>query len=352
MPSSQRPWLLALALAPSLAADAPPTIDLRDGVAIANIARSGRSTVHVDPVEARVVRGERVAPKAGDELTMPDGSIRPWTAVKAGDDGALPGRAFSGGYAYVAVESEADRVMILEASGHGMVYVNGEPRAGDPYGYGSVHLPVALRRGTNDFLFASGRGGVRARLVAPKAPAFLDLADATWPDLGAGKSTKAPAGVVVVNAANAPLRGAIVEATIGGKATRSPVPIIPAMTSRKVPVSIEADAPAAGPVALTLRLLPGEGTDPIDSAEAKLDAPPAGATLKRTFLSGIDGSVQYFGLVPPLADPASPGKPGLVLSLHGASVEGIGQARAYAAKPGLAIVAPTNRRPYGFDWED
>ena len=34
------------------------------------------------------------------------------------------------------------------------------------------------------------------------------------------------------------------------------------------------------------------------------------------------------------------------------AVEAIGQAEAYAPKPGLHIVAPTNRRPYGFDWED
>jgi pimeloyl-ACP methyl ester carboxylesterase len=45
-------------------------------------------------------------------------------------------------------------------------------------------------------------------------------------------------------------------------------------------------------------------------------------------------------------------RPGLVLTLHGASVEAIGQAEAYAPKPGLHIVAPTNRRPFGFDWED
>ena len=42
----------------------------------------------------------------------------------------------------------------------------------------------------------------------------------------------------------------------------------------------------------------------------------------------------------------------MVLTLHGAGVEGIGQAQCYSRKPGLYIVAPTNRRPYGFDWED
>ncbi len=41
-----------------------------------------------------------------------------------------------------------------------------------------------------------------------------------------------------------------------------------------------------------------------------------------------------------------------MLTLHGAGVEAIGQAEAYAPKSGLQIIAPTNRRPYGFDWED
>ena len=42
----------------------------------------------------------------------------------------------------------------------------------------------------------------------------------------------------------------------------------------------------------------------------------------------------------------------MILSLHGAGVEGIGQARAYAPKDWAYIIAPTNRRPFGFDWEE
>ena len=41
----------------------------------------------------------------------------------------------------------------------------------------------------------------------------------------------------------------------------------------------------------------------------------------------------------------------MVLSLHGAGVEATGQARSYAAKDWAVVVAPTNRRPFGFDWE-
>ena len=52
-------------------------------------------------------------------------------------------------------------------------------------------------------------------------------------------------------------------------------------------------------------------------------------------------------------NPASgPAGQALFLSLHGASVEAIGQADAYSPKKWGPIVCPTNRRPYGFDWEE
>ena len=44
--------------------------------------------------------------------------------------------------------------------------------------------------------------------------------------------------------------------------------------------------------------------------------------------------------------------PSLFLSVHGAEVEAISQARAYKPKTEGPIVAPTNRRPRGFNWED
>lgn len=73
-------------------------------------------------------------------------------------------------------------------------------------------------------------------------------------------------------------------------------------------------------------------------------------THKCTFRSKIDGSVQYYALNP--AQHKIGAQPALILSLHGASVEAIGQADAYAPKTWAHLVAPTNRRPYGFDWED
>jgi dienelactone hydrolase len=90
----------------------------------------------------------------------------------------------------------------------------------------------------------------------------------------------------------------------------------------------------------------------LDTQPLKLAVRAPGERHKHTFVSETDGSVQYYAVVP--ADPheAAPGLPALVLTLHGAGVEATGQAAAYLQKTWAHIVAPTNRRPFGFDWED
>ncbi|HRV82577.1 MAG TPA: prolyl oligopeptidase family serine peptidase, partial [Planctomycetota bacterium] len=72
----------------------------------------------------------------------------------------------------------------------------------------------------------------------------------------------------------------------------------------------------------------------------------------RTFPSNIDGSVQYYAVTPPPVPVSGGETPAMILSLHGASVEGRRQAEVYGAKDWAFVVAPTNRRPFGFDWED
>ena len=50
--------------------------------------------------------------------------------------------------------------------------------------------------------------------------------------------------------------------------------------------------------------------------------------------------------------PGEDRRPALFLSLHGAGVQALGQSRSYSRKTWGHVVAPTNRRPFGFDWED
>lgn len=337
----------------SIPADEPDTIAISDVLVIEGASRGGRTPFPIDPIAASIVAGTWAAPVEGAILKTGERE-RTWQRVAAADDGAIKHQALRGGYAFATVESDISRVMMLEATGHGMAYVNGAPRVGDPYGYGFVRLPVALHAGKNELLFQVGRGELRAKLTSPRKEVFIDTSDVTLPDLVAGRAF-APryfAGVVVVNATQDWLRGATV-----GVADDEPtdVPPIPPCSAFKVPFTFLASEPhPEAKASFGLELRKNRGGDLLDHASLAVDVAKPGAAYKRTFQSTIDGSVQYYGVVPPAAQdaPNEAVKPGLLLTLHGAGVEGIGQARVYASKPGIYVIAPTNRRPYGFDWED
>ena len=143
-------------------------IVLRDFLVLEPVGKGGRSPIHTDAIEARIVAGEKVEPREGDSVTLPDGSSKTWQAVKAGEDGTLTHDALRGGYAYARVEADSDGTWLLEAAGHLLVYVNGALRTGDPYSLGFVQLPVQLKRGTNQFLFVGARGKLRANCLNVK----------------------------------------------------------------------------------------------------------------------------------------------------------------------------------------
>src|ERR1043165_6328730 len=125
---------------------------------IGGVARAGRSAVHTDAIEAQIVAGTWHTPADGHSVRLPSGEARTWKALDATSPGFFEDRALAGGYALVPIELPEPRVMLLEASGHGMVYVNGEPREGDPYDKGMVRLPVSLPKGHSELLFNCGRG--------------------------------------------------------------------------------------------------------------------------------------------------------------------------------------------------
>jgi poly(3-hydroxybutyrate) depolymerase len=96
-----------------------------------------------------------------------------------------------------------------------------------------------------------------------------------------------------------------------------------------------------------------EGMLKVDEVEVQWPVRSAQQTHRRTFFSQIDGSVQYYGVVPPKEGTLqSDLAPAMILTLHGAGVEAEGQAAVYAPKENTYVIAPTNRRNFGFDWED
>lgn len=349
------PVLAALLAFPlPAAADSPEVMTFTNALVIGGVGRSGRDTVHTDAVEAQLVMGQWRTPQAGDKLIAPDDRAQVWEAVSANAEGWFEHRAFRGGYALTTITLDRPRTLILDAAGHSSVYVNGELRAGDPYANGYVQLPVALPAGPSEFLFSAARGRLRARLTEPKGPAFINPADVTLPDLVVGEREPVWASVVVVNATTNTTQHLWLEVAgaANGRADRFPVEVLP-LSARKVAFQLRPPRGLrAGEFPFEVQLVHREGGHQLlfDKAALKTGVRTLVQQHRRTFVSEIDGSVQYYAVNPPPTAPVNP--PALFLSLHGAGVEGSGQAASYAPKSWGVIVSPTNRRPFGFDWEE
>lgn len=303
-----------------------------------------------DSVKASLLAGtfDQNRPEAGASL---DGDDKwKWAAAKVDEKGVVQKQGL---YTYIPVESDRAQVMILVAAGQGATYVNGVSRCANVYGRDYVHLPIQLSKGVNDLLLRAGRGQLKARLYEPPAEVFLLNKDMTLPDLIVGETTDTFAAVIVINATDEAIDGLVVvsDGELLDEAT-AVAASIPPMSLRKVAFNLAGVAPTTeGKTTGTLELRCANG-DVLNRVTMNLKVVDATANQKRTFVSDIDGSVQYYGLRPavPLGDD-DPG-PALVLSCHGAAVQASRQTASYSTKSWAHHVAPTNRRPFGFDWED
>ncbi|MBD3173925.1 MAG: prolyl oligopeptidase family serine peptidase [Armatimonadia bacterium] len=358
-----RHWMLLLALLlmagavcgqdePAGSEEALETISLTEGLFLPRWGGYGRTPLGRDAVVWHLARGTWPALQEGVEVEAPDGEYLTWRAIEAGDEDWFGGGELVGGYVAFGIESDADRVMILRAQGHSKVYIDGELRAGDPYSMIELRAPVLLRRGRTDLMFQVARGRLRAGLEEPARGVMLSAHDALLPDLIVGEPTDTWGSVMLTNATREPVEGLVVEATLaGGAATRTEVEYLPPLSFREVPFAIEGPVPTeAAESELSVRLMRGDQL--VDMLPMTIATVDSSEVHQRTFLSDIDGSAQYYAVQPAKPVPMRDDPPALVLTLHGASVEGRGQAAAYSPKRWANIVAPTNRRPYGFDWED
>lgn len=91
--------------------------------------------LRIDPVEQSLVDGKFVIPKVGQTVTFPGRGQATWQQVTTNKQGWLrPGRSRAF-YAFVTIDSDQQKTIILEGRGHHMVYVNGLPRVGNQYQY-------------------------------------------------------------------------------------------------------------------------------------------------------------------------------------------------------------------------
>ncbi len=315
-----------------------------------------------DPVEYAFVAGKWKAPAAGGEVRFADTLVSRWERITAEPDGWFRASSLRPGYLYLTYDSPSDRVLLLRGMAHSFVSVNGEPRAGNPYqtaetfaawepDQGYYLLPVLLHKGRNEFLFYASQGLLKAQLETPANALLLNVRDMTLPDLVAGREFDTHGSVLIVNCTETRIRNASLSISCAPWLDiRTPLPPIPPLAVRKLPFRLRGAAPATPGKARCFLRLADPGMPVADTASVDLTVARERDARKETFTSDIDGSVQYYAVYPPAE--GGGGAKALFLSLHGAGVEALNQARAYAPKDWGYIVAPTNRRPYGYNWED
>lgn len=302
------------------------------------------------PITADTSGFFRPQPGTGGNLNNPNNPAGPGRIDRpsSSSQSAQPRRRWGPSYLYLTYQSPSAQAATLNIRGNSAVLVNGQLHTGDPYRMGWMHIPVQLKKGVNEFYV---RGlFVAAELRFSPKPVYLNTDDPTLPDIVQGKDkSHLLAGVVVINASSKPLSGLTVSSSTQGQTVEATVPNIPPYNTRKITVPINASkVMEVGDIRSQITL--SQKGRIIDQQELSLRSVMPTVPYRVTFVSEIDGSLQYYAV-----NPATGGeKPGdaLFFSVHGAGVEALGQAQAYQSKDWGTLVAPTNRRPRGFNWED
>jgi pimeloyl-ACP methyl ester carboxylesterase len=276
-----------------------------------------------------------------------------WTAVQANDKAIF--EDLRSAYLYTSCNIHSEQTALLETTGGTRTYINGILYEGDHYDYGWMLTPVLLKAGLNEFISTPGRfGRISSRLIQPRQEILLTQRDMFIPDLLMGEKTPVWAAVRVINMTSQTLRGYSVKTTLtSGESHESPLDDVIAMSVRKLKYQLPALASGKqneGKTKVKLELLDPTGQK-LDQIEYEINIVSPLRHHTRTFISSIDGSVQFFSVQPALRMQKNE-TTGLALTTHGASVDARVQAGCYLRKDWLDIVAATNRRPFGFNWED
>lgn len=350
----------------ALTAQQQDTIVLRQGLTLPLPRGYGETIIAPNPVEASLATGKWRAPREGDEVTFVNGEERVWRALMPDSTGWFEDTLLYGCYIYFSLEAKNRKAMVLEGMGNEMVYMNGIPRSGNPYcmkenweawepSFQYSRLPVILEKGRNEFLFRCQRGRFKAKLYAAARPVMFNPIDVTLPDFVSGEKIDTWGSIVIVNSSEKILKNLQIRSVIdSSEGEFLPVPVIQPMSVRKVGFQLRsgtAGQKGSVPTRVDLFETAAGRSKLLDSVTIPLRVMNFSDNRKETFISAVDGSVQYYGINPAIGS-SRERSTALFLSLHGASVEAINQSGSYYPKSWGHIVAPTNRRPYGYNWEE
>ena len=303
-----------------------------------------------DPVPAAIDEGAMSLPS--------DGFLGlAWQSNAPGPEGQLIDANTDAIYAVAEIAiPEGHHVFARGDTVRSFVVDNAARMPGDFYHSRSIRVPLETQ-GPSALVVVSALGRRNTPEVALWSTAGeveLNLLDATAPDLVVGEQEALPLGVPLLVLEDEPALGVFAEVVENEhfERTETSYPSLAPRSVSQMTFDLVPKAPwsqADQTVEVVLRIS-GASLEWEYERVLELTTRPASGARRVTRRSNVDGSTQYMGVLPP-TDP-SLAEPGLMLSLHGASVQAIGQAQAYSAKDWGYLVAPTNRRPFGFDWEE
>jgi len=299
--------------------------------------------------------GELARPSGG---TDENGTF--WLEVEADESGSVG--SYNAQFFYVVSDRafDADDRLIVRTSGSSASWVGDRRQTGYFYGDGRARVST-LPRHDEARVVHRGLGGrdSRVQIWRTDDEMWVNAADVTAPEFVVGDPSERWLGAAVLNLTRhtaLDVVARVVESDLF-EATAQTVPAIGAGASTQVGFLLrpkraatqeEIDAEQSWTVTLQV------GSRSMEFSyqrEITVGLRPQGANHWRTFLSPVDGSIQQYGVLPP-SDFDPDREYALILSLHGAGVAGRGQSGSYSAKDWAYIVAPTNRHPFGFDWEE
>ena len=275
-----------------------------------------------------------------------------WKTITTDSTNSFNSQELRSGYVFLTYQSNEEKKVLFEASGHSLALINGLPHEGDHYDFGWNLIPIKLKKGQNVFVLKVGRfSRIRARLIAPHKEVQLTTRDLTMPDILMEEKKAYSGAIRIINSSEKWIENYSIKTELFGEIQISKLQDIPPLSVHKVPFSIAAASIPNEEKQIDLQLQLQNQSDVIISSQIiPVFIKSKYKHHKKTFLSAIDGSVQYYSVAPSLQKDTE--NQALFLSVHGASVEAVNQANAYKQKEWGTLVAPTNRRPFGFAWED
>jgi len=364
MPKNLLFLILLLAATNTFAQD---TLKFEQALTVASGSRYGREAVYTDLLAWQMANGKLQRPTENGAFSAgKDGQKVLWKAIKADANGRFsafsrrsfqttnnpflnPGSIDRGSdYIYITYTSPKEQTAILNVIGGNSLFFNGTPHMGDPYASAYMNIPVQLKKGVNE-LFVRG-ASILPMIIINAKKLLIHTDDVTLPNIVLNRANGVLKGALTVsNSSLKDVNGLHIKTVLNGKQQEVAISRIAKLSMRKVIFELDASTiTTPGNYNLEIQLLQNKTN--VDQKTIVIETLANSSSYKQTFISKIDGSLQYFAVTPQL----NGWKPNsaLFLSVHGAGVEAIGQAKAYKSKDWGTVVAATNRRPRGFNWED